>query len=476
MAETRGTRGLTRRGPTLWLIAVLLLFAGSTYIALNQKPRLDPFQKVNPLDLDFWLHPFERNAFARLQYIPSSLVDIFSLPGTDKVWAVGYGGPIVHSNDGGITWQQHFARGHQQQQQRQQQLRPQAQSKKDAKLPLPELVTSAYAQTSVVPRTLLKRTEQSVQPQATRALLSENLIQPDSDFSGGQLTTNLRAAHFVDRNRGWVVVDNGTILQTLDSGTTWTAQMTNTSVQLSAMSFVQGPQDWEGWAVGKSGTILTSFDGGTNWRPQQGPVRVDFNAVHFVGSSHGWVVGENGTIFSTTSGGNTWNRQPNNNYVSLRAIYFVSQSHGWAAGKSGTILHTINGGTSWLPQPSPTDQDLFSIHFSSPSQGWIAGKGKEILHTLDGGDSWTSIASPAAWLFSVHFSSSAQGWILGRGTRILRTEDAGRSCTFQTSNSTPALLGVNLSRRNRVGPLAEAESCYRLLIVARPVHLKLARR
>ena len=100
----QGITWLSRRAA--WFSAALLVFVISTFIALTQAPRPDPYRPVVPLSVDWWRYPVERNAFRRLPTITADLRGIFVFPGTDKVWAVGSGGMIVHSDNGGKTWQQ----------------------------------------------------------------------------------------------------------------------------------------------------------------------------------------------------------------------------------------------------------------------------------------------------------------------------------------------------------------------------------
>ena len=89
-----------------WFIAAaagLLLGAAG----LLQPPRADPFQVVTPwTSSDWWRHPIERNAFTRLAAVSGGLNHVFALPDGKNVWAVGDGGLIVHSADGGKTWGQ----------------------------------------------------------------------------------------------------------------------------------------------------------------------------------------------------------------------------------------------------------------------------------------------------------------------------------------------------------------------------------
>jgi len=78
-----------------WFALALLLFGLFTFIAHRQPPRPDPFQPVQALSWDWWQYPLERNAFKRLPVITSNLNDVFALPNSEKVWAVGDEGMIV---------------------------------------------------------------------------------------------------------------------------------------------------------------------------------------------------------------------------------------------------------------------------------------------------------------------------------------------------------------------------------------------
>ncbi|MEJ7711374.1 MAG: hypothetical protein WKF84_16310 [Pyrinomonadaceae bacterium] len=68
-----------------------------------------PYRAASFSDPGWWWYPSESNAPKRLPEIGCDLNAIYALPGTNKVWAVGNVGLIVHSEDGGRTWsQQHL--------------------------------------------------------------------------------------------------------------------------------------------------------------------------------------------------------------------------------------------------------------------------------------------------------------------------------------------------------------------------------
>jgi hypothetical protein len=93
---------LSRRG--LFFTLAVILFAVATLIAYRQEPRPDPFSPTSTFD--WFRYPIEQNAFRRLPYISSDLRSIFALKGTKQVWVIGARGLILHSSDGGKSWEQ----------------------------------------------------------------------------------------------------------------------------------------------------------------------------------------------------------------------------------------------------------------------------------------------------------------------------------------------------------------------------------
>lgn len=82
------------------VILLLLVAVVSTW----QAPRADPFAPVRVLSLDWWLHPVETNAFLRLAALDAPLNAVHVAAEGRRIWAVGGGGVIVHSDDQGAHW------------------------------------------------------------------------------------------------------------------------------------------------------------------------------------------------------------------------------------------------------------------------------------------------------------------------------------------------------------------------------------
>lgn len=84
----------------LGVVLLVLIAILSTW----QAPRPDPIVAVRVLSLDWWLHPVETNALLRLAALDAPLNAVHVAADGRRIWAVGGGGVIVHSDDQGAHW------------------------------------------------------------------------------------------------------------------------------------------------------------------------------------------------------------------------------------------------------------------------------------------------------------------------------------------------------------------------------------
>ncbi len=388
-----------------WLLLgfATLLVLWSTWFAWQQKPHPDAY-RVTPGIMDgsaFWAYPVEQNAFQRLLKINVLLKDIFVLD--QKIWAVGEGGFIIHSDDGGYTWQQ---------------------------------------QTSGATR--------DIEGISFHDALQGWMVGGHTIFSttdGGQTWQQqtseigrLLDISFHDALHGWAVGLGGEIFSTTDGGQKWQKQTSGTRRWLLGISFHDALQ---GWAVGNGGTILSTTDGGKTWQQQTSGTTNRLRGISFHDALQGWAVGDAGTILSTTDGGQTWQKQTSGWGGNLSGIGFNDVLQGWAAGRDGTILSTTDGGKTWQQQASGRTSRLYSISFNDTLQGWAVGGGGTILSTIDGGNTWHQQTSgTTSWLLGVSFHDALQGWAVGGGGTILSTIDGGQTWQPQTSGTTRELEGI----------------------------------
>ena len=481
-----------------WVLITLTstLLAVATFVAQRQAPHPDMFRPVADWDIgkaDWWAYPLERNAFKR-RVVVGSLSAVFVLPNTQNVWAVGDGGLVLHSADGGSNWVQqrpavaaHAVDGGRQaragawspfsealageQPDPKQQAAPNlaAQQKLNAP-PLSEVAANPAAQVvnpGGIPDSSPKAAPAPAKPLSNKITpipAAPGAVDAKADAKApeavpaptgpGPDRADLNAVFFATERLGWAVGDFGTILATRDGGNVWTPQTSGTQNWLTNVHFTADGQ--RGWAVGGDGTILATGDGGNVWTAQTSGTQTALNSVHFTADGqHGWAVGSNGTILATGDGGNLWTRQTSGTQALLNSVHFTADGQrGWAVGSNGTILATRDGGNKWTPQTSGTQATLSSVHFTADGQrGWAVGSNGTILATGDGGNVWTAQTSGTqAALNSVHFTADGQrGWAVGWSGTILATGDGGNAWTRQTSGTQAWLSSVHFTADGQRG-------------------------
>lgn len=113
--DTLGARR-SQRLPSPWIAAALALILAllATLLAYNQKPNADITAGADSTEIGWWLYPWERNAVFNPARDPAppvlgTLRAVRAAERGEHVFAVGDGGTILYSHDGGDSWR--LARG-----------------------------------------------------------------------------------------------------------------------------------------------------------------------------------------------------------------------------------------------------------------------------------------------------------------------------------------------------------------------------
>jgi photosystem II stability/assembly factor-like uncharacterized protein len=260
----------------------------------------------------------------------------------DRLWISGQEGLILHSNDGGKTWQKQNS---------------------DTKMYLFSIFfmdenrgfavgdSSTLTETSDGGKTWKARTVSTGEENTSEmALAMQDPIFYDVRFS--------------DDQSGWIAGEFGQLLRTTDGGQTWTANqktlMTPESgivdpIDLPTFFGQYAVNDQDVLAAGLDGKIARTRDGGVTWRFEPMklafPISEPLYQPYVTPDGTGWAVGGGGEIVQVAAGQSEWGR-PNLGmpiYTWLRSISFADAQHGWMAGGFGMILRTSDGGKSWRP-------------------------------------------------------------------------------------------------------------------------------
>jgi photosystem II stability/assembly factor-like uncharacterized protein len=216
----------------------------------------------------------------------------------------------------------------------------------------------------------------------------------------------LSKVFFTDASNGWTVGgfydEFGTyygrvIEHTSNGGATWVGQLLQYYEHGFASIYFADVSN--GWAVGPLGAILHTTNGGGTWTEENSGTTENLRDVYFVDPSVGWCVGEGGTTLHTADAGLHWQAQATGTSADIYAVTFADAATGWVAGfdfnAHPVILKTEDGGLSWQPQDSGMQGSylaLYDITFVDANQGWAAGtlidggyESGAMLHTENGG-------------------------------------------------------------------------------------------
>lgn len=222
----------------------------------------------------------------------------------------------------------------------------------------------------------------------------------------------LRAVAFLSTTKVVAVGDKDggdfTAIYSSDGGSTWNpAAAAGTAKNLLDVAFSGAT----GIAVGQGGTVLQSLNSGQTWTDRTGATGKDLYAVAISGSNVVAVGTKAGgskyTILRSDNGGNTWTaiNPAATNDQDLNAVAFLSPSVVIAVGdKQGagnfTILRSDNAGLTWAEiNPAGTAKNLNAIAFSGSTVlavGDKAGGGITILRSTNAGLTWSQPTFPGA--------------------------------------------------------------------------------
>jgi photosystem II stability/assembly factor-like uncharacterized protein len=365
---------------------------------------------------------------------------------TSTGWAVGDGGKILNTTDGGATWSVQNAGT--------------SSDLKDVSFVSATQGWAVGSNGEIIATSDGGRTWRHQQATAT-----------DNNGQPAPVSVNLYGLKFVSATRGIAVGDAQTILVTTNGGSTWTRAFGGSAA--GALFDVTFANATSGWAVGAYSTVLHTTDGGMTWTAQtipssQRPSVLNqyniLNGVHFLDANTGWAVGVQGWLVTTTDGGATWTKKSsgiNNDTTNFHSVFFANSSTGWAIGAipggSGQLLKTTNGGTSWT-RSSPSGLELFSVTglAGNTANLWATGRGGLLLYSTNGGSTWTRPGPASTVTYNaVWFTDSAHGWVMGDKGAILRTTNGG-STWISTGGISSTMNDVQFINANEGWAVGEA--------------------
>ena len=347
-----------------------------------------------------WLNPRPTGA----------VLNAVAFPNASCGWAVGDGGTIVRTTDGGTTWDSQFS--------------PTGRT----------LLAVCFVDTSDgwavgASETVL----------CTHDSGANWAPQTPPSTGPGSAPYDLTSVCFADTQHGWAAGTLGMVLVTSDGGSHWTQQPCAGS--LSSFAAIACADTSVAVAVGGSGLIVATVNGGHLWTTSQAQGgSASLHGVCMVGRTHAWAVGDGGTI-RRWNGSGSWLAQSSATTMTLMSVCFSDAENGWAVGDEGAIVHTTDGGAHWTRQASglaPVDDfgnpmnRLNGACSTGAGHAVAVGAGGMIVATSDSGAKWVALGASTDYegqCKDVDFLDATHGWI-ARGDGLLKTTDGGRDWSW----------------------------------------------
>ena len=201
-----------------------------------------------------------------------------------------------------------------------------------------------------------------------------------------------------------------------------------------------------GYVCGSMGTLLKTIDGGTTWTKIQAGIQPSLNCIQAIDEKN--VYTARNELYQTKDGGTNWTTAGLGNTGSgIFDICFVNATSGFIT-KNGVMKSTDSGKTWTLVFDAGADQEYYAlnynqIQFVNSSIGFCAG-GKtydgnsvgKIVKTTDGGNTWTSLKLKMSQVTAFHFLDTNTGFIFNFNQELWKTTDGGATWT-KVSSSIP---------------------------------------
>lgn len=285
-------------------------------------------------------------------------------------------------------------------------------------------------------------------------------------------TNNLKSVHFPSATIGYASGFGGTILKTINGGTTWTALSTNYPTYwfwdihfvTDNIGFIVGESD-PGTNPGGAGLVLKTIDGGTTWTtclanpgiPTRDLFVLDQNTLFVCGGAEQM----NGKILKSTDSGTSWTPIGQTYFdAMLGGMVFINSTTGYL-GLYESVFGTVNPGlATWLSTangssftptviPQSASYWVFSSDFPTATTGYFirstyANFQVYLRKTTDGGATWTENPIDAINypINSNDFLTATKGYIAGAAGAIKKTMDGGATWTAETSGITDDLYDI----------------------------------
>jgi photosystem II stability/assembly factor-like uncharacterized protein len=242
-------------------------------------------------------------------------------------WAVGHGGVILNTKDGGLTWEKQFD------------------GDQANKLILTQINQNLHS---------LKQAYEAADEYDQEDLLFEvenaEYALSDAEFDAEMGAANpLLDVWFENEKHGYVVGAYGFFFTTIDGGENWefiASRMEN--IDRYHLNAIQKIKNGAILIAGEAGALFSSTDMGETWETLYGPYQGSYFGIQHTQNQHEVLVyGLRGNVYKSVDDGQSWDKIETTVSTSLAASSLSDDGTITLVGFSGTVLTSHDDGQSF---------------------------------------------------------------------------------------------------------------------------------
>lgn len=149
-------------------------------------------------------------------------------------------------------------------------------------------------------------------------------------------------------------------------------------------------------------------------------------------------------IQCTNDSGRTWNKvvlPEIDGSTEFTSFHGVDTTHVIAVGATGAIAYTKDGGKTWGHNNVITRKSLYAVYFTDSNHGWASGESQTVIRTADGGKTWKKSVIKDMWGFpgQLFFFNNLHGIAFSYGNvpELWETFDSG--ITWNKKSNIPTI-------------------------------------
>ncbi|MNX18210.1 Ycf48-like protein precursor [compost metagenome] len=234
-------------------------------------------------------------------------------------WAVGHDGVVLHSQDGGRSWNKQL----------------------DGRAINPLLLKAAEDDLATAEQTAGATPDDD---HLANALENARFALDDAQAASDSGPSRpLLGLWFRNAREGWVVGAYGIFLKTTDGGASWHAVNGLDNPDRLHLNSILGLADGSLLVAGEGGRLYRSVDSGEHWQPTQQPTDASLYAIAKLSSGQVLAAGFGGTLLVSDDQGVSWTPRDLPVKASLYGIKQLSSGAVVLAGQGGLLLYSTDG-------------------------------------------------------------------------------------------------------------------------------------